>query len=168
MIITICGSTKFKDEILTAAERLTMDGNIVLMPCVFHHADGKELSTYDKMKLDNLHKEKIDMSDAIYVVNPNGYIGNSTASEIDWAERKRKRIIYLYPTPAMEYSDKKAKLNDPFYNPFSNTGSYYRPNTQIFSSTITGAKDAPKASYTYTVNSVNDDDEDGAPPGYKC
>ena len=162
MIITICGSTKFKALILNKAQELTMAGHIVLMPCVFHHADNVTLSTEDKIKLDNLHKEKIEMSDAIYVVNPDGYIGDSTKSEIDWAQRKKKRIIYLYSGPAVTYVD------TPIYGPsddiYGKTSNVYRPNTQIFSSTISGTREAPKASYTYTIN----DDEDGAPPGYKC
>ena len=154
MIITICGSTKFKNLILKKAQELTMDGHIVLMPCVFHHADNVELSTEDKIKLDNLHKEKIEMSDAIYVVNPDGYIGDSTKSEIDWAQRKKKCIIYLYSGPAVTYIG-------------GDSNSYYRPS---FQTTICGTKSTPKTSYTYTYNSSDDDDddEDGAPPGYKC
>lgn len=95
MIITICGSTRFKDEMLQVAEQLTLQDHIVLMPNVFHHSDDFELSTEDKIKLDNLHKQKIDMSDGIFVVNVNGYIGESTFSEIDWAQRHKKTIWFL-------------------------------------------------------------------------
>lgn len=103
MIITICGSTKFKDEILDSAQKLTLDNHIVLTPCIFHHADNVELSDEQKIRLDNLHKEKINMSDAIFVVNKDGYIGESTFSEIDWAQRMKKEVYFLVnPNPEEE------------------------------------------------------------------
>lgn len=103
MIITICGSTRFKDEIVEAAKNLTMDNHIVLAPCIFHHADDMELTAEQKIRLDNLHKEKINMSDAIFVVNKDGYIGESTYGEIDWAQRMKKEIYFLEnPNPEAE------------------------------------------------------------------
>lgn len=101
MTITLCGSTRFKDTFFQVAEELTLAGHIVLMPLVFHHVDNTELSTKQKIQLDNLHKQKIDMSDAIYVVNQDGYIGESTFGEIDWAERNNKQIFFL-ETPVSE------------------------------------------------------------------
>ena len=95
MIITICGSTKFKEEIFQVAHDLTLAGHIVLTPCVFHHADNEELSVEDKIRLDNLHREKINMSEAIFVVNKDGYVGESTFAEIDWATRMNKQIYFL-------------------------------------------------------------------------
>ena len=101
MIITLCGSSKFKDEILDSAKKLTLDGHIVLMPCIFEHADNEELTTEQKIRLDNLHKMKIDMSDAVIIVNVDGYIGESTYSEIDWASTHNKELYFLVnPTPA--------------------------------------------------------------------
>ena len=101
MVITICGSSKFKNEILEAAKTLTMDNHIVLSPFIFHHADDEELTQETKIRLDNLHKEKINMSDAIFVVNVGGYIGESTYSEIDWAQRMKKEVYFLVdPAPA--------------------------------------------------------------------
>lgn len=106
MIITICGSTKFKDEILDSAQKLTLDNHIVLVPCIFHHADNIELSEEQKIRLDNLHKEKINMSDAIFVVNKDGYIGESTFSEIDWAQRMKKEVYFLEnPNPEEENTE---------------------------------------------------------------
>ncbi len=102
MIITICGSTRFKDEILKTARNLTLDNHIVLAPFIFHHSDEEELTQELKIRLDNLHKEKINMSDAIFVVNVDGYIGESTYSEIDWAQRMKKEVYFLVdpaPTP---------------------------------------------------------------------
>lgn len=99
MVVTICGSTKFKDEILKAARELTLQGHIVLMPAIFEHADNEELTPEDKVRLDNLHREKINMSDAIFVVNKDGYIGESTFGEIDWADRMKKKIYFLEEIP---------------------------------------------------------------------
>ena len=99
MIVTICGSSKFKDEIMKAAHDFTMQGHIVLMPCVFEHSDEEELTREDKVRLDNLHREKINMSDAIFVVNKDQYIGESTFGEIDWADRMKKQIYFLEEVP---------------------------------------------------------------------
>ena len=99
MIVTICGSSKFKDEIMKMARDFTLQGHIVLMPCVFEHADNEELTPEDKMRLDNLHREKINMSDAIFVVNKDQYIGESTFGEIDWADRMQKKIYFLEEIP---------------------------------------------------------------------
>jgi hypothetical protein len=44
-----------------------------------------------------MHKRKIDMADSIYVINPGGYIGSSTRSEIEYAARNGKEILYLEP-----------------------------------------------------------------------
>ena len=99
MIITLCGSTKFKDEYLEVQKQLTLQGHIVLSVGMFGHADGVELSREEKVRLDNLHKEKINMSDAIFVINKDGYIGESTYSEIDWANRMNKEIYFLEKLP---------------------------------------------------------------------
>lgn len=108
MIITICGSTRFKDEMIDAAYKLTMDNHIVLAPCVYHHADDIELTEEQKIRLDNLHKQKINMSDAIFVVNKDGYIGASTYGEIDWAQRMKKEVYFLEnPTPDADAGEEK-------------------------------------------------------------
>lgn len=99
MIITLCGSTKFKDEYLEVQKQLTLQGHIVLSVGLFAHADDIELTREEKVRLDNLHKEKINMSDAIFVINKDGYIGESTYSEIDWAERMKKQIYFLEEIP---------------------------------------------------------------------
>ena len=105
MVITICGSSRFKNEIMAVAHDLTLQGHIVLMPCVFHHADEEELTTEDKIRLDNLHREKINISDAIFVVNVDNYIGESTYGEIDWANRMKKEIYFLVEPPKPEQSE---------------------------------------------------------------
>lgn len=53
------------------------------------------MTTEQKIELDNLHRMKIDMSDAIYVINKDGYIGESTYGEIDWAKKHNKEIYFM-------------------------------------------------------------------------
>ena len=99
-IITLCGSTRFKDEINAANARLTMEGNVVISLGVFGHVDmpDRDWTTNgnaDKRMLDHIHKRKIDLADEIFVVNVGGYIGESTRSEIEYAERYDKPVRYL-------------------------------------------------------------------------
>ena len=94
-IITLCGSIKFKDEFMRIQEKLTLDGNIVLTPNFFNNIKKEEIDLETKKMLDEMHKQKIDISDEIYVINVGGYIGESTKSEIEYAKRKGKKISYL-------------------------------------------------------------------------
>ena len=48
-----------------------------------------------KEMLDDMHKRKIDMADEIFVINVNGYIGESTKSEIEYAKLHGKKVNYL-------------------------------------------------------------------------
>ena len=94
-IITLCGSIKFKDEFIKVQEKLTLDGNIVLTPNFFNNIRKEDIDEKMKKMLDEMHKQKIDMSDEIYVINLGGYIGESTKSEIEYAKAKGKKISYL-------------------------------------------------------------------------
>ena len=97
-IITLCGSTRFKEQFLEAQKRLTLEGNIVISVGLFGHAGDDEVWTEGtKEMLDDMHKRKIDMADAIYVINVGGYIGESTRSEIEYALRNGKKVYYLEP-----------------------------------------------------------------------
>ena len=93
-IITLCGSTRFKDYFLEVNAVLTLNGWIVLMPGVFGHADNIEWTEEVKKKLDELHLKKIRLSNAIFVLNIGGYIGQSTAHEIEYAESIGVPIFY--------------------------------------------------------------------------
>lgn len=93
-IVTICGSTRFRAEIAEANRMLTLQGHIVLAPGVFGH-DGDEMTDEQKAALDELHFRKIDLADQVYVVNPGGYIGESTRLEISYARRTGKAITRL-------------------------------------------------------------------------
>ena len=95
-IITLCGSTRFKEQFLEAQKRLTLEGNIVISVGLFGHSGDEEVWTPGmKEMLDDMHKRKIDLADAIYVINVGGYIGASTRSEIEYAKATGKEVLYL-------------------------------------------------------------------------
>ena len=101
-VITLCGSTRFKEEFLEAQKRLTLEGNIVISVGLFGHSGDEEVwSQGTKEMLDDMHKRKIDMADAIFVINVNGYIGSSTRSEIEYARRNGKEVLFLEPNMAI-------------------------------------------------------------------
>ena len=95
-VITLCGSTKFKDEFIKAQKELTLAGNIVISVGLVGHSGDNEVWTNDtKEMLDDMHKRKIDMADEIFVINVGGYIGESTRSEIAYAKAHGKKVEYL-------------------------------------------------------------------------
>ena len=99
-VITLCGSTRFKNEFMMAQKRLTLEGNIVISVGLFGHSGDEEVwenmdegtLTKTKKMLDDMHKRKIDMSDEIFVINKDGYIGDSTRSEIEYARDHGKKV----------------------------------------------------------------------------
>lgn len=97
--ITLCGSTKFKREFEVINRQLSLEGNVVYSVSFFAHADNVMLTSEQKATLDEVHKRKIDNSDGILVINVDGYIGESTRSEIHYARRKGKFITYLSDFP---------------------------------------------------------------------
>ena len=83
-------------KFLEAQKRLTLAGNIVISVGLFGHSGDDEVWTEGtKEMLDDMHKRKIDMADEIFVINVGGYIGASTRSEIEYAERMGKKVAYL-------------------------------------------------------------------------
>ena len=97
-VITLCGSTRFKEQFIEAQKRLTLEGNIVISVGLFGHSGDDEVwAPGTKEMLDDMHKRKIDMADAIYVINVGGYIGSSTRSEIEYARANGKRVLFLEP-----------------------------------------------------------------------
>ena len=102
-VITLCGSTRFKDQFMEAQKKLTLEGNIVISVGLFGHSGDQEVwenmdegtLTKTKEMLDEMHKAKIDMADAIYVINVGGYVGSSTKSEIEYAIAHGKEVRYL-------------------------------------------------------------------------
>ena len=106
-VVCLCGSTRFYQEFQEANFRETMAGRIVLSVGFFAHAreqmekthgQGVGITPEEKVMLDELHKRKIDLADEVFVLNVGNYIGESTASEISYANSIGKRIRYLIPT----------------------------------------------------------------------
>lgn len=97
-VVTLCGSTKFKEDFIKAQESLTLSEHIVVSVGLFGHADNKyqEITPDVKSMLDDMHKRKIDMADRILVINRNDYIGESTRSEIEYAKSTGKKITYMF------------------------------------------------------------------------
>lgn len=102
-VVTLCGSTRFKDEFYKVQKELTLKGHIVISVGLYGHSGDTEVwenmdegtLTKTKEMLDDMHKRKIDMADEIYVINVGGYIGESTKSEIEYAKKHGKKVNYL-------------------------------------------------------------------------
>jgi hypothetical protein len=96
-MVCLCGSTRFGDAYAQAMRAETLAGNIVLTVGLLGHAEGIDMNGPLKAVLDELHKRKIDASEEVLVLNVGGYIGSSTRSEIEYAEKLGKQIRYLEP-----------------------------------------------------------------------
>ena len=100
-IVCLCGSTKFVDLYNEYRKTFTLKGEIVLtIELVLPQSEREDPqhSNFEvKKMLDELHLRKIDLSDYIFVINKNGYIGESTAHEIAYAQKKGKLISFLEP-----------------------------------------------------------------------
>lgn len=92
-IVTICGSMRFTKKMIDIALDLELTKGYAVLQCVYS-LDDSRLETVDMVCLDAIHKKKIEISDAIYVVNIDGYIGNSTQSEINYALAIGKEVLY--------------------------------------------------------------------------
>ena len=111
-IITLCGSTKFKDDFMRVQKELSLQGNIVISVGLFGHSGDNEVwenmsegeLTKTKIMLDDMHKRKIDMADEIMVIDVDDYIGESTEREIEYAKSQGK-FIYFYNHPEAYYDD---------------------------------------------------------------
>lgn len=107
-IVCLCGSSRFYDAFQQANYELTMKGEIVLSIGFYPHAkaehghgEGVGHDSVEKVALDELHKRKIDLADYVYVLNVGGYVGDSTRSEIEYAESRRRPVKYLEPVEVL-------------------------------------------------------------------
>jgi hypothetical protein len=108
-IITLCGSTRFAPLFKLANMRLTKLGVLVFSIGIDTKSDADliaagEITEQDKQDLDDTHKRKIYISDAIMVLNAKrdpldkeGYVGSSTESEIWYAIDQGKFVYWWYP-----------------------------------------------------------------------
>lgn len=92
-IITLCGSARFKKKFLEIMRKLTLEGKIVVMPG-FEYANEKKINEEQRAELDELHLRKIDISDGIYVIDVDNYIGEGTQREIRYAKFNNKFVKY--------------------------------------------------------------------------
>ena len=101
-IVCICGSMRFVDEMRAANRDLTFAGVIVVAPGDFRHAEdheaGESLTDEQRTVLNTLHLRKIDLADRVLVVNPGGYVGESTSREIAYARATGKPISFTDPS----------------------------------------------------------------------
>ena len=102
-VITLIGSTRFKDSFENVERILTLNDKVVLSPGVYLHTDSMEFSRDTKFRLNQLLKNKISLSHAVFVINENGYWGKSTASDICFSRNLEIPIYYVF--------DSKGKLN---------------------------------------------------------
>ena len=89
-VVTICGSMRFGKEMIQIAGELELKGFCVVQ-CVY---GPKNITEKEQEQLGQIHYKKIDISDAIYVVNIGGHIGESVKKEIEYAKKHNKEIIY--------------------------------------------------------------------------
>lgn len=95
-IVCICGSMRFVEEMRVENRDLTFAGVIVLAPGEAGEASA-EITEEQKTTLDALHLRKIDLADRVLVVNPGGYIGDSTSREIAYARATGKPVSFTEP-----------------------------------------------------------------------
>lgn len=94
-IITVCGSLRFYKEMMDITEKMELEGNCMLVPIYNPSRPNKDDFTLEEaLILDNMHKERIKLADAILVVNVDNYIGDSTKKEVEYAKSLNKEIIY--------------------------------------------------------------------------
>lgn len=95
IIVCLCGSTRFKEAFEKASREETLAGKIVLSVGLFGHLEGLDMNSDTKKMLDELHKRKIDLADEVLILNVGGYIGQSTRSELEYAQKHGKTVRFL-------------------------------------------------------------------------
>ena len=108
-VVTICGSMKFKDKMMEVARDLEIKNKYVVIQCVYSN---DKFNEEEQVLLADLHYKKIDISDAIYVVNVDGYIGTSTKKEIEYAKSLNKEIVKIAKKEKVNYINVYDLLKD--------------------------------------------------------
>lgn len=90
---TICGSMRFQKEMQDIAFYLETQRGVNVLQCVYN-VTNSNLTAEELNNLASAHYRKIDMSDGIYVVNIDGYIGESVSAEIKYAQNLGKEILF--------------------------------------------------------------------------
>lgn len=104
IVICLCGSTRFTEKMLIKQWELTKQGFIVLSWCAlpesyFQSEDHTHVGDQEGVKnlVDEIHKRKIDISDRVHILNYDGYIGESTRSELEYALARNKTVTFEEP-----------------------------------------------------------------------
>ncbi len=97
-VITLCGSTKFKEEFERVNAQLTLQGHVVISLGFFEQSEGIDITEEQVKLFEKIHLKKIDLSNEIYVIDVNGYIGESTRNEIIYAKQTGKAVSYYSET----------------------------------------------------------------------
>ncbi|WP_413303588.1 hypothetical protein AA0X95_26400 [Bacillus sp. 1P10SD] len=93
-VITLCGSTKFKEQFEKANVYLTLQGNAVISLGFFEQSEGIEITKEQEELFAKIHLKKIDLADEIFIIDVDGYIGSSTRNEIEYATKTGKTVRY--------------------------------------------------------------------------
>lgn len=93
-IITVCGSMKYKKEMMEITEKYALEGNCLITPIYLTKPSKDDYTIEDSAVLGKIHREKIKLSDAILVIDVDNYIGDATKSEIEYAKSLNKEILY--------------------------------------------------------------------------
>ena len=93
-VVTLCGSTRFKDDFIRCQKELSLKRFIVISVGLFGD-HGEAISDEEILMLNDMHKRKIDLADGIFVINKDGYIGKTTATEIEYAKSHGKTVRYM-------------------------------------------------------------------------
>lgn len=109
-VVTLCGSSRFKDEFKEIETRLTMEGMAVFSLCFFDKSEGIEITKEQETLFGKIHYKKIDLSDEIFVIDVNGYIGDSTKKEIEYASQKNLRVRW-YSRESTSKNDRDGDLH---------------------------------------------------------
>ena len=93
-VVTLCGSMRFQNEMMEIAEKLAREGECVLTP-VYMVMKDCEISEEEVKRLKLEQFKRIELADEIFVVDVDGYVGESTMAEIEFAERNGKRVRWM-------------------------------------------------------------------------
>lgn len=98
MKITLCGSARFESHFKIWNEVLSLAGHTVYSLAVYP-SDKRGIKVWytdeEKETLDRVHKQKIENSDAAFILNVFGYVGPSTLSEIEFAVKHQKQLYAI-------------------------------------------------------------------------
>lgn len=94
--VVLCGSGKFKDVFKNVFKFLTINGFIVYTPSIFElQSQNVNFNQEILTSLDIIHESKILDSEYVVIINPDGYIGENTKKELDFAKKNNKKILYI-------------------------------------------------------------------------